>query len=140
MTTKPGTDLSLLKQAIMDRQKERVQKFLSVEVDEGARFDLANLSIIHFDESIFGLILQKFGIDLTDGDGNTLLHVAAKNGNPEATKILIKASADVNQTNKYEFTALHWAARKGHFKTVELLLNSSADVNQQNKLGETALH
>lgn len=89
VTTKPVTDLSLLKQAITDRQKERVQKFLGVEVGGGGRFDLANLSIIHFDEAIFGLILQRVGINLTDGDGKTLLHAAAKNGGLEATKILI---------------------------------------------------
>ena len=40
-----------------------------------------------------------------DMNGNTLLHLAAKEGNAELTKILLNKNIDVEKTNLFDFTA-----------------------------------
>ena len=49
------------------------------------------------------------------------LFTAAKNGDCDELRRLIKGGADVNQANWYGETALMWAASKGHSEAVKLL-------------------
>jgi ankyrin repeat protein len=69
-------------------------------------------------------------------DGETRLHVAAKNGNAPLVEALILAGADVNKSNKYGFTPLY----SGHVDVVKLLLENGADVNHISEYGATPLH
>src|SRR5437867_9440492 len=57
----------------------------------------------------------------TDGDGRLI--DAAKSGRRDAVRTLIKAHADVNQTEPDGTTALHWAVRADDVETVRLLLS-----------------
>jgi len=75
-----------------------------------------------------------------------LSHVCCqRNADPKsqraAIKALLKAGADIHQTDKNGVTALHHAVRFRSPAAVELLLRSGAEVNQACKRsGSTALH
>ena len=64
---------------------------------------------------------------------------AAKIGNTEVVKFLLKENADVNIQNEHRVTALMVASQHGHTKIVKLLLKENADVNIQNEHRVTAL-
>ena len=64
---------------------------------------------------------------------------AAMHGCIKCLDKLIKAGADVNRTEKYNFTALMWASREGHPDCVKLLLKAGADLNIIDELGHNAL-
>ena len=49
------------------------------------------------------------GVDVTDGNGNTLLSMAAQFGGWDICNMLIKGGANVNSHNKLGNTPLHYA-------------------------------
>ena len=103
-------------------------------------------------------------VNFVDDSGNTVLHRAITNKNPEfladkvnIIKSLIDAGANVNAKDKHGQTVLHYAASeynpneydeydefKGHNKhnkeIVKLLIDSGADVNAVDNDGKTALY
>jgi len=95
------------------------------------------------------------GGDQVLSTGATPLLRAAKGGDVEAVKLLIKYKADLNQPNEQGVTPLLAAAGSGHgnnptrgrFKTddeaaecVRLLVEAGVDVNQADRTRQTALH
>ncbi|KAF7161732.1 hypothetical protein CNMCM5623_007219 [Aspergillus felis] len=56
------------------------------------------------------------------------LHTAAAMGNPDICAALLKAGADINDSNEHGWTPLMLAIRRGK-NTVRLLVESGADVN-----------
>ena len=64
------------------------------------------------------------------------LIVSAGNGNIKAVKRLLKAGADVNETDRSGCTPLHHASNNGHSEIVKMLLKAGADVNKSDKNGE----
>ena len=77
--------------------------------------------------------------DSKDKDGNTPLHLAAREGNKEEVELLLKGGAQVDLQNEDGHTALHAAAREGNKGVVELLLEKGADPNCKDKDGNNAL-
>jgi ankyrin repeat protein len=75
-----------------------------------------------------------------DEDGNTLLHLAARDPNREIAGLLLAHHADVNARNNRRVTPLSYAAARGHTDLTALLLANGADVNAQDNGGDTALH
>ena len=65
------------------------------------------------------------------------LHEAARKGNVEIVKMLLKEGADVNARDKYGRTALYVAAWRGHVEIVKMLLKEGADVNAADNDGNT---
>ena len=55
-------------------------------------------------------------------------------------KLLLKAGAFVNQTNKYGYTALNRAAFMDHGYVVQLLLEAGANPNLVGNSGDTHLY
>jgi hypothetical protein len=82
----------------------------------------------------------KPDVQAKDRSGNTLLHIAAKNGHADAVESLLDAGADIRAKNKLGYTALHEAAWHGQDAVVQALLNANADINAEDKFGTTALH
>ena len=69
-----------------------------------------------------------------------LLQTAAKQGDLEKVRMLIKHGADVNLADEVNGqTALMQAAERGSAESVELLLKAGANVNARDKHGQTAL-
>jgi len=74
-------------------------------------------------------------------NGETMVMFAARNGNPEIIKLLVKAGADVNAKEKVRgTTALMWAAEQRHPEAVKMLLELGADPAQIGYGEMTALH
>ena len=72
-------------------------------------------------------------------EGNTALHMAAKECKGNIVEILLQQGCSVNVTNDRKQTPLMYAAWKGHCSIVELLLAADCDVGLQDKEGYTAL-
>lgn len=67
------------------------------------------------------------------------IHLAARSGQLNKLKLLIKHGADVNcKTPTQKLTPLHVST--SHFKVIKLLLQNKADPNSLNRKGETPLH
>lgn len=82
-------------------------------------------------------------LEAKDGIGRTPLINAARNGNTDIVRALLKAGADVNARSKYGSTALICAALRGHVDTVSELLTSSSNISidsREDQYGFTALH
>ena len=78
---------------------------------------------------------------LTDDDGNTWLHYAARNVHcTEVLQTVISHGVDVNATNKNNVTALMITCEKGSEKAIDVLLNAGADRNLTDDYGNTCLH
>ena len=58
---------------------------------------------------------------------NTALSLAAMNGDQVTLSALIKAGADVNRKNIYDWTALKAALVSSNIKCVKLLVQAGAD-------------
>jgi len=80
-------------------------------------------------------------LSITDDNGDTLLHTAAKCNNVAALMFLIHVGLDVNQTNaEQERNALHVAATHGHYESVQYLLEVGGDINAYDFMFSTPLH
>ncbi|EFO61870.1 Ankyrin repeat protein [Giardia lamblia P15] len=72
--------------------------------------------------------------------GDTVLHIAASIGVPEAIFFAHSLDLDVNVRNKAGETPLHLAVVEDNLEVVDALLENGADVNCRNESGQTALH
>jgi ankyrin repeat protein len=76
-----------------------------------------------------------------DGDGDTPLMLAARDGHVGVVRVLLEGGADVQWVNKNMYTALHRAAWKGHLEVCRLLLDWGAKINAlERHWNQTALH
>ncbi len=67
------------------------------------------------------------------------LHYAAKKGNAEMARTLVRKGANVNDKDKKGFTPLHYACSKGDSDTVKILLEFGGDVNAKTGNNKTPL-
>ncbi len=74
-----------------------------------------------------------------DGEGKTILHVAAQDGHLEIVEALWQRNIDVNARDDHQGTPLHLAVRKSRLAVVQLLLEKGADVLARND-HDTVLH
>src|SRR4029078_3630939 len=66
---------------------------------------------------------------------------AARRGDHEAVKALLKQGADVNAAQSDGMTALHWAAERGDGQMAEMLLYAGANTEAVTRIGlYTPLH
>jgi len=71
--------------------------------------------------------------------GDSALHAASRHGHLGVVRVLLGASAVVDQPNNQGFTPLFLAAQHGHLEVVRVLLGASAVVDQPDNKGATAL-
>lgn len=69
-------------------------------------------------EALDELLLDGFDVDSRDAQGNTILCVAAQNGNKKILKIALRHGANINSTNFKGNSALHFSYRYGTSKTI----------------------
>ena len=85
-------------------------------------------------------LLNEAGLSLTDSqhDGNSLLHLAAKDNNMPLLERLEEFGIDVNQKNDEGNTALHLAAMStGNTEILKYLIERGADVTLKTDFEET---
>lgn len=86
--------------------------------------------------------LKRADLNLSDSDGWTALHIAARNGDIDICRLLLsRPTIDVNVKNKWKSTPLMIAAGSGNLDIVELLLRhprTQVDL-QAEYYGRTAL-
>ncbi|HEY0693855.1 MAG TPA: ankyrin repeat domain-containing protein [Kribbella sp.] len=87
-------------------------------------FDLARAGD---DERLAAYLDGGVPINLTDPAGNTLVMLAAYNGQPSTVKLLADRGADVNTGNDRGQTPIAGAVFKGETEVVRALLAAGAD-------------
>ncbi|XP_043595634.1 nuclear factor NF-kappa-B p110 subunit [Bombus pyrosoma] len=135
--------------AVLQNQPETAKALLMLGADPN-RTDEHGFSPLHAAVKIpdaglcVDVLLVEKGIDIEahNDAGWTPLHLAAEAGSYDAVCSLIRAGANVNNTDmSYGRTALHIAVEGGHKNVVEYLLKkTNILVNKRNFSGNTALH
>ena len=82
----------------------------------------------------------KACINRTVPSGETLLTIAAHNGDLQLATYLIAQGAKVDQQNANGTSSLHVAIQARHEHILDLLLNCGVDVNAVDRCGFTPLH
>eukprot|EP00753_Platysulcus_tardus_P018538 PLAT6904.2.p1 GENE.PLAT6904.2~~PLAT6904.2.p1 ORF type:complete len:742 (-),score=352.61 PLAT6904.2:55-1995(-) len=72
-----------------------------------------------------------------DSNGNTLLILAAQNGNRRIAKLLLRRGADINMTNLRGNTVLHYTVAYNFSELTKYLISKGADDTILNKEGVT---
>ena len=75
-----------------------------------------------------------------DDIGQSLLHIAAREGSHDAVSDLLASGAKVHALNIYLETPLHIAVENSHSHLIELLVDSGADIWAEDNDGKTPFH
>nr|XP_014350453.1 PREDICTED: putative ankyrin repeat domain-containing protein 31 [Latimeria chalumnae] len=84
--------------------------------------------------------IPNFKINKRNTKGETWLHTAAKKGDLNLVKALIKAGININQEDYAGWTALHEASSRGFTEVILELLKSGAEVNSRSMDGILPIH
>ena len=87
--------------------------------------------------------LLQAGADpsIKDRKGSTPLHFAARRGNDEIVKVLLKhPKVKIDVRDSYGKTALHMACSEGQSSVCKLLLDKGADIKAVTAENTTPLH
>ena len=88
------------------------------------------------------LVENNANLDFRDEQGETALHIAARNGHAECARLLLagtsshKASTEITE-NSFAWTPLHIACVDGHLNVVQLLVEAGADLDKKDASGWT---
>ena len=89
------------------------------------------LSLSHdLPEIADSLLKSGANVNITDSNGNTLLHLALMDGNCDAALFLLNNGADVNIKTKQDQTCLELAIQKNLMAAVEALCRLGADLSK----------
>lgn len=125
----------------------------------GAKFDLKNeqdqhlwrdlatrkVSIGYKAELLYSLPAIDFLLGLKTGintrvqDNENITYAAARWGNPELAKALIKRGGKINIVNKEGQTVLHHLARQQDIPLIKLALQEGVDINAKSNNGQIAV-
>lgn len=80
-------------------------------------------------------LYEQFG-NISDRQGNTLLHVAAQNGNKKIVKFMLKQpDQDIDAQNNSGQTALHYCYAYKYLPLAQVLVSKGANQHAHNKFG-----
>lgn len=90
---------------------------------------------------VFQQLVDKYKLNpaALNPNGETILHVVVRRGNPEIINYFLSKNIDVAQTDKDGNTILINAAAGRDAKLIETLLAKTNNINAKNENGETAL-
>ena len=109
----------------------------SSSVLAGAYDDLIAAVYRDDNEAVLSFVNRGMDVNTVDPGGNTLLHVAARNGNDKLVAALLKQKANPNARSRVGDTPLMLAVYNGKAEAANALLAGGAQVNQD---GWTPLH
>lgn len=135
---------TMLYQAVMNADLERVRTLLELGADTEIKFD-NEWTVLHqaTESGLTGIVKELLAsganIEAVNDRGRTPLGLAALKGNLEIVKILLAGGANVHATNYWEETALFDAVGQGHTATVKTLLDAGSNIEAVGQIGRTAL-
>ena len=81
-------------------------------------------------DKVSELLKKNSGLINVSQENESLLMIAARNGNLDLIKLLIDNNADINQKGYNDMTPLMLASKNGHVSVVkELIGNENIDIN-----------
>ncbi|KAK1162097.1 ankyrin repeat domain-containing protein 27-like isoform X1 [Acipenser oxyrinchus oxyrinchus] len=83
--------------------------------------------------------VSGLGVNISNQDGFTPLHVAALHGHASLVSLLIGNGANINAQNTQSATPLHLACQNSHLQVVTSLLECNAKLNKKDHFGNTPL-
>ena len=86
------------------------------------------------------LLAKKYILTAIDRNEEDLLHEAAKLGEIETVKFLIRNKNRLSVRDSQGHTALHIAAKHGHWNVVSNLIANGAEIDEKDLKKKTALH
>jgi ankyrin repeat protein len=122
--------------ALMWAASENHAAVVSLLIERGAEVN-GRSSTIQFPKDRFGL--EGVLTILPHGNWTPLMY-AARDGAPDAVRVLAKAGAEVNAVDPDGTTPLMLAIMNSHYDTAQALLESGADPNAVDKAGMAALY
>ena len=105
-----------IREFVVDTRDNCTALHLAAERD--SQSDSINKPLLTY---LLGVFHHRRFINFQDNDGDTALHVAAKNGNPTATRLLLEAGADRSLVNREGDTALTIVRKRHDSSTREQL-------------------
>ncbi|KAI5100390.1 ankyrin repeat domain-containing protein 27 isoform X2, partial [Silurus meridionalis] len=82
---------------------------------------------------------DRLGVNSSNADGFTPLHVAALHGHTVLVSMLIRHGANINACNSLNATPLHLACQNSHTQVVSSLVECNAKLNKKDQFGNTPL-
>ncbi|XP_029951992.1 ankyrin repeat domain-containing protein 27-like [Salarias fasciatus] len=79
------------------------------------------------------------GVNSSNVDGFTPLHVAALHGHAALSALLVRHGANVNARTSQSATPLHLASQNSHVQVLRFLLECNAKLNKKDQYGNTPL-
>lgn len=103
----------------------------------GSYDDALNAARLGDTKALVGLLQKGLEVDTVDAQGNTLLILAAREGNADTVKALLGFRPKLDYRNPAGDSALMLAVLRGHERAAEVLIEGGAAVNHEDW---TALH
>ncbi|XP_064015900.1 ankyrin repeat domain-containing protein 27 isoform X2 [Pogoniulus pusillus] len=129
-----GSSVSSLSSTSTDTRQEEVknsykevEKLLRAVADGDLEMKCARVSA------------NGLGVNVSNQDGFTPLHMAALHGHSELVCLLLKHGASISAKNVKHAVPLHLACQKGHFQVVKCLMDHNAKQNKKDIYGNTPL-
>ena len=101
---------------------------ISAAAIAGAYEDMLNAVQAKDLDKVNQLLLRGMDINTSDPVGNTLIMLAARNGDAPMVELLLKSHPNILKKNKYGDTALLLAAFQGNLRNVKALVEAGADI------------
>ena len=83
--------------------------------------------------------IHSTDVNVTDSNGQTLLHIAATDPETKAVRRLLKKKANINTPDALGWTPLHLAAQSKRYETCKILLEANADIHAKTKDNNSVL-
>nr|XP_020037644.1 ankyrin repeat domain-containing protein 27 isoform X1 [Castor canadensis]XP_020037645.1 ankyrin repeat domain-containing protein 27 isoform X1 [Castor canadensis] len=146
-------EVEKLLRAVADGDLEMVRyllEWIEEDVDEGDEIvSAADLEFCHplcqcpkcapAQKKLAKVPVSGLGVNVTNQDGSSPLHLAALHGRADLIPLLLKHGANPQAQDADQAIPLHLACQKGHFQAVKCLLDSNAKPDNKDLRGNTPL-